>query len=166
MEASLTSRLRTRCLAPSSAGWLCKRISGWESTISNDSFLTSGRREALIQLLVAAALPEEVIKGRPQRIRLCRTGMVSVGQEVSVELPEILGELLQEVAMGQEAWRQFLVVALFMNPAQGQLDGQPVALGRIITEQQLNHRVGGLGSVGRDRQGFLHALAQIGSLFG
>jgi len=128
--------------------------------------LTSGRREALIQLLVAAALPEEVIKGRPQRIRLCRTGMVSVGQEVSVELPEILGELLQDVAMGQEAWRQFLVVALFMNPAQGQLDGQPVALGRIITEQQLNHRVGGLGSVGRDRQGFLHALAQIGSLFG
>jgi hypothetical protein len=49
--------------------------------------------------------------------------MVSVGQEVSVELPEVLGELLQDVAMGKEAWHQFLVVAIFMNPAQGQLDG-------------------------------------------
>jgi hypothetical protein len=37
--AALTSRLRTRCLAPNSAGLLCKRISGWESTISNASFL-------------------------------------------------------------------------------------------------------------------------------
>jgi hypothetical protein len=42
-EASLTSRLRTRCLAPSSAGLLCKRISGWESTISNGSFLAKVR---------------------------------------------------------------------------------------------------------------------------
>src|SRR2546428_5384322 len=92
--------------------------------------------------------------------------MISVGQQVSVELPEILGELLQDVAMGKEAWRQFLGVAIVMDPAQGQLDGQAVELGRIITEQQLNHRVGGLGSVGRDGQGFLHALAQIGSLFG
>ena len=42
--------------------------------------------------------------------------MISVGHQVSVELPEILGELLQEVAMGEEAWRQFLVMAIFMDP--------------------------------------------------
>jgi hypothetical protein len=70
------------------------------------------------------------------------------------------------LAMGKETWRQFLVMAIFMNPAQGQLDGQPVELGRIITEQQRDYRVSGLGSVGRDRQGFLHAPAQSGSLFG
>ena len=129
-------------------------------------FLGTRPGETLIQLLVATALPEEVVKGNPQRIRLGLAGMVSVGQQVSIELPEVLGKLLQEVAMGKKAWRQFLVVAIFMDPAQGQLDGQPIELGRIITQQQLDHRVGGLGSVGRDRQGFLHTLAQIGSLFG
>ncbi len=41
--AALTSRLRTRCLAPSSAGLLCKRIAGWSSTISNASFLARVR---------------------------------------------------------------------------------------------------------------------------
>jgi len=61
--------------------------------------------------------------------------MVSVGQQVSIELPEVLGELLQEVAMGKKAWRQFLVVAIFMDPAEGQLDGQPIKLGRIITQE-------------------------------
>lgn len=30
--------------------------------------------------------------------------------------------------MGKEAWPQFLVVAIFMNPAQRKLDGQPVEL--------------------------------------
>jgi hypothetical protein len=44
-------------------------------------------------------------------------------------------------------------VAIFMNPAQSELDGQVVELGRIITQEQLYHRVGGLGSVGRNRQG-------------
>ncbi len=68
--------------------------------------------------------------------------------------------------MGKEGWRQFLVVAIFMDPAQGQLDSHPGEWGRIITYYELNHRVGGLGSVGRNRQGFLHALAQIGPLFG
>ena len=92
--------------------------------------------------------------------------MVSVGQQVSIELPEVLGALLQEVAMGEEAWRQFPVMAIFMDPAQGQLDGQPVELGRIITQKQFDHWVGDLGSVGRDRQGFLHALAQSGPIFG
>ncbi len=129
-------------------------------------FLGQRQGKALIQLLVAAGVPEELIKGCLQRLSLCRTGMVSVGQEVSVKLPEILGELLQDVTMGKKAWRQFLVVAIFMNPAQGQLGGQPVELGRIITQEQLNHRVGRLGSVGRDGQSFLHALAQVDSLFG
>ena len=82
-------------------------------------FLGMRPGETLIQLLIAAALPEEVIKGRPQCIRLCRIGIVSVGQQISVELPEVFGKLLQEVAMGQEAWGQFLVMAIFMDPAQG-----------------------------------------------
>ncbi len=129
-------------------------------------FLDQRPGEAFIQLLVAADLPEEEIKRSSQCLSLCRTGIVSVGQEVSVERPERLGELLQEVAMGKEAWCEFLVMTIFMDPAQGQLDRQSVELGRIITQQQLNDWVGGLGSVGRDRQGFLHALAQIGPVFG
>src|SRR5256885_15943789 len=86
--------------------------------------------------------------------------MVSVGHQVSIERPEVLGELLQDVAMSKEAWHQFLVMTIFMDPAQGQLDGQPVELGRIITHKQLNHRVGSLASVGRDGQGFLHARSE------
>lgn len=38
--------------------------------------------------------------------------MVTVSQQVTVERPEILGELLQDVAMGQEAWHQLLVMAV------------------------------------------------------
>lgn len=68
--------------------------------------------------------------------------------------------------MGKEVWGQFLVVAIFMNPAEGELNRQPVELGGIITQQQRNDWVGGLGAVGRDRQGFLHALAQIGPVSG
>src|SRR5437764_10719562 len=122
-------------------------------------FLGQRQNFALIQLAVAAGLPEEAVKGRPQGISLGLTGMISVSQEVSVELPEILGELLQEVAMGEEAWRQFPVMAIFMDPAQGKLDGQPVELGCIITKEQFDYWVGVLGSVARVRQGFLLGLA-------
>ena len=129
-------------------------------------FLGPRPGEPLIQLLVAAGLPKQVVKGRSQRIRLGRTGMVSVGQQVSIERPELLREPLEEVAMGQKAWCQFLVVAIFMDPAQGQLDRQPVELGRIITQEQFDHWVGRLTLVGRDRQGLFHTLAQRGPIDG
>src|SRR5437764_14697632 len=57
----LTSRLRTRCLAPSSAGLLCKRISGWESTISNDSFLTSGYQQLDERLALTLVKKESLL---------------------------------------------------------------------------------------------------------
>ena len=81
-------------------------------------FLGQRQSFALIQQVVAAALPKEVLKLSLQRLSLCLTGMVSIGQQLSVELPEVFGETLQKVAMGKEAWRQFLVMALFMNPAE------------------------------------------------
>lgn len=85
--------------------------------------------------------------------------MVAVGQKISVELPEVLGETFEELAMSKEAWHQFLVMTIFVNPTQCQLGGQAVELGSIITEQSCNHWVLPLGSVGRDAQGFFHALA-------
>lgn len=42
-------------------------------------FLGQRQSFALIQLVVAALVPEEEIKGRAQRESLCRTGIVSVG---------------------------------------------------------------------------------------
>src|SRR5260370_40005091 len=130
----LTSRLRTRCLAPSSAGLLGHENLGMGKHHQQRFFLGQRQSFALIQLVVAATLSEEALKLHSQRIRLGQTGMVSVGQEVSVELPKILGETFQEVAMGKETWREFLVVAIFMNPAQSQFNGQPVELGRIIAQ--------------------------------
>src|SRR5258708_30653236 len=114
----LTSRLRTRCLAPSSAGLKCRENFRMRKDHQQRLFLGQRQSFALIQLVVAACLPEEEFKGSSQRLSLYRTGIVSVGQEVSVELPEILGELLQDVAVRKEAWGQFLVVAIFMNPTQ------------------------------------------------
>jgi len=69
-------------------------------------FLGQRQNFALIQLAVAAGLPEEVVKGPPQRIRLGLTGMVSVGQEVSVELTEILAhELRNEIKQSKQTVR-------------------------------------------------------------
>jgi hypothetical protein len=70
-------------------------------------FLGERQGFALIQQVVATAVFKQVVKGRSQCIRLGWTGMVSIGQQISVELPEVFGELFQEVAMGKEAWRQF-----------------------------------------------------------
>src|SRR6266545_2317519 len=104
----LTSRLRTRCLAPSSAGLKCRENFGMGKHHQQRFFLGQSQSFALIQLTVATCLPEEVVKGSPQHLRQGLTGMVAIGQQVSVELPEVLGELLQDVAMSKEVWRQFL----------------------------------------------------------
>src|SRR5450755_2021443 len=74
-------------------------------------FLDQRPGEAFIQLLVAADLPEEEIKRSSQCLCLSRTGIVSV------ELPERLGELLQEIAMGKEARCELLVMTIFPRDA-------------------------------------------------
>jgi hypothetical protein len=80
-------------------------------------FLGQRQYFALIQLLVAAGLPKELVKGHSQRISLGDAGMVSVSQQVSVEFPKVLGELLEKLAMGQETRDKFLVMAIFVDPA-------------------------------------------------
>ena len=97
-------------------------------------FLCQRAPFALIELLVAAGLPEELIKRSPARLSLGTAGVVSVSQEVLIQLPEALGEGLQEVAMVSKAWHQFLVMAVFMDPAQRKLCRQPVELGRVVAE--------------------------------
>ncbi len=123
-------------------------------------FFPLGQRFASVQLLVAAGRPKELIEGGVQALCLRLARMVSVGQQVSVECPEILGELLEEVEMGKEVWDQFLVVAILMNPTQSELGGQAVELRSIIAQEQRNHGRGGLGSVGRDCQSFLDPPSQ------
>lgn len=61
-------------------------------------------------------------------------GVVWVSQQVGIQLPEALGELLQEVAMVSKAWDQFLVMAIFMDPAESQFCGQGVELWGVVTE--------------------------------
>ena len=80
---------------------------------------------ALIQLFLAARMPEEEIKLPSQPVRLCRTGIMSIGHEVAIQLPERLGELIQEVAMDRKARHQFLVMAKFVYPAS------PTALSQL-----------------------------------
>jgi len=75
--------------------------------------------------------------------------MLPVGQQLAVQLPEVLLEFVQPLAMVSEAWGQLLVVAIFMHPAEGQFSRQPGTLRRIITDEKLYHREGGLGLVGR-----------------
>lgn len=84
-----------------------------------------GQRQgfALIQLAGAAGLPEKVIKGCPQRISLGGIGIVWGGQQISRERPEVPGTRLKKMAMSKKAWHQLLVVAIVMDPAEGQLDG-------------------------------------------
>src|SRR6266576_1352372 len=89
---------------------------------------------AFIQLLVAALACEEVIKGGLQSSSLGGAWVLSVVQEVLIQLPEGLAKVLQEVAMKSHAWNQFLVVTEFMNPAQREQGCQPVELGRIVAE--------------------------------
>ncbi len=74
--------------------------------------------------------------------------MLPVGQQLAVQLPEVLLELVQPLAMVSPAWGQLLVVAIFMHPAEGQFSSQPVTLRRIVTDEKLYHRVGSLGVVG------------------
>ena len=98
-------------------------------------FLGQRLAQALIQLLVPTGVAKEAVKVRMQTLGLDRAWIVSVGQQIIVERPKVLGECLEEIEMGQEARYQCLVMAILMNPTQGQLVRQVVELGRIITEQ-------------------------------
>src|SRR5262249_55267960 len=110
--------------------------------------LFEGAFFALIQLLIPTGLSKELIKRGLQNTGLIRGGMGTVVQKALVELPESGAELLQEGEMVSEAWLEFLVMTKFMNPAQGQFDRESVELGRVIAEQECNHRVVRLGSIG------------------
>src|SRR5947209_7362787 len=118
---------------------------------------------ALIQLLVAAALCKELTKGGLQSGSLDRVGVVAVVQEALIQLPEGRAEVLQEGTMVSEAWLEFLVMTKFMDPAQRQFCGERIELGGIVTEQESDHRVNGLGSVSSYCQSIFHALAHSGS---
>jgi hypothetical protein len=80
---------------------------GDEGLISHPRIVSRAReqgecqRETSVQLLVTAGLPKELIESGVQALSLHLTRMVSV------ERPEILGKLLEEVEMGQEVWDQF-----------------------------------------------------------
>src|SRR5262245_60489436 len=68
--------------------------------------------------------------------------------------------------MKSHAWDQFLVVTECMNPTESQLCRQGIELGGIVAQEQVDHRVDGLSSVGCYCQSLFDALAQIHSKFG
>src|SRR3989442_5113902 len=115
----LTSRLRTRCLAASLGRVIVQENFRMGKRHQQRFFLCQRKRKALVQLLVATALPKEVLKLPLQRLSLLLVGIVPIGHKLAVELPEAFFEGVQELAMIRDAWDQFLVVAIFMNPAQG-----------------------------------------------
>jgi hypothetical protein len=78
-------------------------------------FLAQRRCFALISLLIAAGLSKEPLKGCFEALSLLRARMVSVGEEPSVECPELLGEIHQEVDRNKEAEDQLLVVAILAS---------------------------------------------------
>ena len=92
------------------------------------------QRFPLVQLFVVAGLPEEPLKLTPQIVGLLLVGLVPVGHELPVQLPEVLLEFVQPLAMESKAWGQLLIVAIFMHPAEGQFSRQPVTLRRIVTD--------------------------------
>src|SRR2546428_10960313 len=117
--------------------------------------LGQSQSQALVQLVGAGGLPEEPSKRSPARVSLGTAGVVSVSQEVSVQLPEARAEGVQDVALRRKAWRQFLVGAIFMEPAQSECCRQTVELGRLVTEEEVNHWAGRLGSRGSDGEAHL-----------
>ena len=58
-----------------------------------------------------------------------------------------------------KAGDQFLVVTKFMDPAQGDPRGQPIELGRIVADEEIDNGVARLTVVGRDRKGIQDVLA-------
>src|SRR5437588_662693 len=58
-------------LSSTQFGWIVVQENLWMGKHHQQGFFLGPRQgEALIQLVVAAGLPEEVVKGHPQRIRL------------------------------------------------------------------------------------------------
>jgi len=106
---------------------------------------------AFIQLLVATALCEELIKRVGRSDSLGWVGRASIVQEIVIQLPEPFAKVLQEVTMVSKAGAQLLVMTKFMNPAQSQFCGERIELGSIITQQEARHRIGTLGSIDRNR---------------
>ncbi len=110
--------------------------------------LVEGVLFARIQLVIATLGAKELIKLSGQCGSPGGVGMLSVLQEAVIEFPEGLAEVLQEGEVVRKAWDQGLVMTKFMDPTQGQLEGQPVELGGIVTEQEANNGIAALRLVG------------------
>src|SRR5712692_10700423 len=81
-------------------------------------FLGQSQRFPLVQLVVVTALPEDPLKLTLQIVGLLLVWMLSVDQQLAVQLPELLLEFIKAFAMVRQAWGQLLVVAIFMHPAE------------------------------------------------
>jgi hypothetical protein len=63
-------------------------------------FLRQSQPHALVQQLVASGLPKEVLELSLQRVNVLLIGMVPLGQELAVQLPEALLEAVPRVGDG------------------------------------------------------------------
>src|SRR5436190_13118666 len=82
--------------------------------------LCQSKRLALVQLLVASGLLKKLLKLTPQRVSFLLIGILPIGQELAVQLPEALLEGIQPFTVVRDAWDQLLVMTILMNPAEGQ----------------------------------------------
>ena len=81
-------------------------------------FLGQRQGFALVQLVVVTGLCEEPLNLPALLVGLLGGGLVPVGQQPAVQLPEVLVEFVQSLAGIGEAGGQLLVVTMFMHPAE------------------------------------------------
>ena len=96
--------------------------------------LSQSKRFALVQLLVASSLPKKLLKLTLQLLSILLVGILPIGQEFAVQLPETAAEGVQDADVVRDAWEQLLVMTKFVNPAERSFNRQPVELGRIVTD--------------------------------
>src|SRR2546421_7802626 len=96
--------------------------------------LFEGTCFAFIQLLIATCMGKEVIKLGFQSLGLSWAWLFTVVQETLIQFPETFVERLQELRVVAKARDQFLVVTIFVNPAQGKGDCERIELGSIVAE--------------------------------
>src|SRR5437763_13242143 len=82
-------------------------------------FLGQSESLALVQLLIATDLPKELLELTVQTLSILRVGILSIGEQLAIELPEAVFECLQGLTIDRDVWDQLLVMAKFVNPAQG-----------------------------------------------
>lgn len=113
------------------------------------AFLGVRQGNAFIQRPIARHRGEQRIERCRQARALLRCRMLAIGQQLIVEVPEVVQEIVQQRAVERHNGHQLFIMPPLMHPAQCQLLGHPGELQRAVTDQQANHGAFRLRVIGR-----------------